>query len=51
MPELENHRARVARIFEDTLHPRAASPQVTGESRAFNISLGAPLRDYPMNMV
>ena len=48
VPELGQHRARVARIFADTLHPEALSPQAATGCRVFNISLGAPLRDYPI---
>jgi len=48
VPELGQVRDRIARIFEDTFHPDAVSPAAARSARAYTISLGLPLRNYPV---
>jgi ATP-dependent helicase/nuclease subunit B len=48
VPDLSLHRASIERLFAEELHPNCRiSPEQDAE-RAFNISLGLSLSDYPL---
>lgn len=47
VPELTRRRAVVERLFADVLHPGEVLPGAAG-GRAFELSLGPPLIDYPL---
>lgn len=48
VPGLANLRARVERIFTDVFHPEDELETPRTGWRAFNLSLGLPLSDYPV---
>jgi ATP-dependent helicase/nuclease subunit B len=48
VPELGQRRKEVARVFARTLHPGHNLPDAERRALPFNISLGAPLEDYPL---
>ncbi|MDH5222350.1 MAG: PD-(D/E)XK nuclease family protein [Betaproteobacteria bacterium] len=48
VPQLGERRKEVARVFARTLHPGHNLPAAEQRSLPFNISLGAPLDDYPL---
>ncbi len=48
VPELGQRRKEVARVFARTLHPAHNLPSAERKVLPFNISLGAPLADYPL---
>ena len=48
VPELGQRRKEVARVFARTLHPAHNLPGAERKVLPFNISLGAPLADYPL---
>ncbi|MDA1117128.1 MAG: PD-(D/E)XK nuclease family protein [Proteobacteria bacterium] len=48
VPELGLRRKEVARVFARTLHPAHNLPGTEKKSLPFNLSLGAPLADYPL---
>jgi probable DNA repair protein len=48
VPELGLHRKEVARVFARTLQPGHNLPDAERRALPFNISLGAPLADYPI---
>ena len=48
VPELAERRKEVARVFARTLHPGHNLPDAERRAPPFNISLGAPLADYPL---
>ena len=48
VPGLENHRARLLRIFDHVFHPETITDFSEPENRIFNISLGLPLGRYPL---
>lgn len=48
VPELGLRRKEVARVFARTLNPAHNLPGAEKKSQPFNISLGAPLADYPL---
>jgi len=48
VPELGLRRKEVARVFARTLHPGHNLPDAARRALPFNISLGAPLADYPL---
>lgn len=48
VPGLADYRQALVRAFDDVLHPAAVLSPQEPESRAYNISLGRPLFDYPV---
>ncbi len=48
VPELGQRRKEVARVFARTLHPAHNLPGAQRKALPFNLSLGAPLADYPL---
>jgi probable DNA repair protein len=48
VPELGQVRERIDCVFEDVFHPAAVLPGASRATRAYNISLGLPLRAYPV---
>jgi len=48
VPELGLRRKEVARVFARSLQPGHNLPDATPRALPFNISLGAPLADYPL---
>ncbi len=48
VPDLGQRRKEVARIFSRAMHPAAALPGEPSRSLPVNITLGAPLTDYPL---
>jgi ATP-dependent helicase/nuclease subunit B len=48
VPQLGERRKEVARVFARTLHPGHNLPGAEPRALPFNISLGAPLEDYPI---
>lgn len=48
VPELGMRRREVARVFARVMHPAHNLPGAQAVSLPFNISLGAPLADYPL---
>ena len=48
VPALHKHRGTVEKIFDDVFHPASALPGAKSRDRAFNISLGLPLSDFPI---
>ncbi len=48
VPELGQRRKEVARVFARVLHPARNLPGAEQNALPFNISLGAPLADYPL---
>lgn len=47
-PQLGELRSQIERIFEDAFYPHALLEPLNLKERAFNISLGRPLSDYPV---
>jgi len=47
VPELSKHRSAIERLFAEELHPGRTSPD-RDSRRAFNISLGPALSEYPL---
>ncbi|MGE3163191.1 MAG: PD-(D/E)XK nuclease family protein, partial [Burkholderiales bacterium] len=48
VPQLGERRKEVARVFARTMHPGHNLPGAEDKALPFNISLGAPLDDYPI---
>ena len=48
VPELGQRRREVARVFARVMHPAGNLPGAEQKALPFNISLGAPLADYPL---
>ncbi|MEO8008038.1 MAG: PD-(D/E)XK nuclease family protein, partial [Betaproteobacteria bacterium] len=48
VPELGQRRREVARVFARVMHPARNLPSAEQTTLPFNISLGAPLADYPV---
>ncbi len=48
VPELGQRRKEVVRVFARTLHPAHNLPGEERKALPFNVSLGAPLADYPL---
>jgi probable DNA repair protein len=48
VPELGQRRKEVVRVFSRTLHPGHNLPDAERRALPFNVSLGAPLSDYPL---
>ena len=48
VPELGERRREVLRVFSRTLHPAHNLPGEARRALPFNVSLGAPLADYPL---
>ncbi|MEQ1882405.1 MAG: hypothetical protein ABL878_15705, partial [Burkholderiales bacterium] len=48
IPELGQRRKEVARVFTRVMHPAGKFPGVDPAMPPFNLSLGAPLGDYPL---
>lgn len=48
VPELGQRRKEVARVFARMMHPACNLPGAERNALPFNISLGAPLDDYPL---
>ena len=48
VPELGERRREVLRVFSRTLHPAHNLPGEERRALPFNVSLGAPLADYPL---
>ena len=48
VPELGQRRKEVARVFARVMHPAGNLPGAEQTALPFNISLGAPLTDYPL---
>ena len=48
VPELGQRRKEAVRVFSRTLHPAHNLPGGEGRALPFNVSLGAPLADYPL---
>jgi len=48
VPELNRVRAAIARIFDEVVQPQAALSAERVRSRPWNVSLGAPLCDWPL---
>jgi ATP-dependent helicase/nuclease subunit B len=48
IPELGQRRKEVARVFHRVMHPAGQLPGAEHVLRPFNLSLGAPLSDYPL---
>ena len=48
VPELGQRRKEVVRVFSRTLHPAHNLPAAERRALPFNVSLGAPLSDYPL---
>ena len=48
VPELGQRRKEVARVFTRVMHPARNLPGAERNALPFNISLGAPLADYPL---
>ena len=48
VPELGQRRKEVARVFARVMHPARNVPGAEQKALPFNISLGAPLADYPL---
>jgi len=48
VPELGQRRREVVRVFSRTLHPAHNLPGSERKALPFNVSLGAPLADYPL---
>ena len=48
VPELGQRRKEVARVFTRVMHPARNLPGAERSALPFNISLGAPLADYPV---
>jgi ATP-dependent helicase/nuclease subunit B len=48
VPELGQRRKEVVRVFSRTLHPGHNLPDAARRALPFNVSLGAPLSDYPL---
>ncbi|MEK6211796.1 MAG: PD-(D/E)XK nuclease family protein [Pseudomonadota bacterium] len=48
VPELGQRRKEVARVFARVMHPAHNLPGAEQKALPFNISLGAPLADYPL---
>ncbi len=48
VPELGQRRKEVARVFARVMHPGRNLPGAEQKALPFNISLGAPLADYPL---
>ncbi|HEU4646658.1 MAG TPA: hypothetical protein VFS80_13955, partial [Burkholderiales bacterium] len=48
VPELGQRRNEVVRVFSRTLHPAHNLPDAERRALPFNVSLGAPLSDYPL---
>ena len=48
VPELGQRRKEVARVFARVMHPARNLPAAEQKALPFNISLGAPLADYPL---
>ncbi|MGH9575811.1 MAG: hypothetical protein ACRD3R_00120, partial [Terriglobales bacterium] len=48
VPELGQRRKEVARVFARVMHPAYNLPGAEKTALPFNISLGAPLADYPL---
>src|SRR6266850_1667072 len=48
VPELGQRRKEVARVFARVMHPARNLPGAEQKALPFNISLGAPLGDYPI---
>ena len=48
VPELGERRKEVVRVFSRTLHPAHNLPNAERRALPFNVSLGAPLSDYPL---
>lgn len=48
VPDLGQRRKEVARVFARTMHPDRNVPGAESTLPPFNISLGAPLADYPL---
>lgn len=48
VPELGQRRKEVARVFARVMHPAHNLPGAEQKALPFNISLGAPLVDYPL---
>src|SRR6185503_5808283 len=48
VPELEERRKEVARVFSRTMRPGYNLPGTANAPMPFNISLGLPLKEYPL---
>ncbi len=48
VPDLGQRRKEVARVFARVMHPARHLPGAERKALPFNISLGAPLADYPL---
>ena len=48
VPDLHTHRAAITAHLEDALHPGAVLPGNAEGPRSFNLTLGRPLKDYPL---
>lgn len=48
VPDLAALRADIVRIFDDVFDPQRAVSGSRGQSRPFNVSLGAALHEYPL---
>ena len=48
VPELGQRRKEMARVFTRVMHPARHYPGAEQKALPFNISLGAPLTDYPL---
>jgi ATP-dependent helicase/nuclease subunit B len=48
VPDLGQRRKEVARVFARVMHPARNLPGAEQKALPFNISLGAPLADYPL---
>ena len=48
VPELSAYRSTIERLFAEELHPGGRLSSDRDARRAFNISLGPPLSDYPL---
>ncbi len=48
VPDLAAVRKNVIRIFDEWFHPALATTPAAEPSRVYNLSLGAPLAEYPM---
>lgn len=48
VPDLQLRRREVARVFARAMQPAAHLPRATPAALPFNLSLGAPLADYPV---
>ncbi len=48
VPELAQRRKEVVRVFSRVMHPGFNLPGAAATPQPFNVSLGAPLADYPL---